>query len=93
MSKTTTPAQRLPAELAHAEELTALLECDDGPRPEGWQLGPRAVRTFVLGSGRDSVGGRRIARKIHGNDALVERAIVTLTGQRGLMLVGEPGTA
>lgn len=87
--ETTQPAQRLPAELAHAEELAALREADEGPRPEGWRLSPRAVRTFILGSGRD----RRIARKIHGNDALVERAIVTLTGQRGLMLVGEPGTA
>ena len=28
-----------------------------------------------------------------GNDALVERCIVTLAGNRGLMLVGEPGTA
>jgi len=31
--------------------------------------------------------------KFVGNRALVERAVVTLAGERGLMLVGEPGTA
>ena len=85
-------AQRLPAELRHAEELAALAAVDTGPRPEGWRLSPRAVRRFILG-GADEAGGPAVARKIHGNDALVERAIVTLAGQRGLMLVGEPGTA
>lgn len=83
--------QRLPAEQAHADELAALAAADDGPRPHGWRLSPRAVRRFILGG--ETVGGVAIGRKIHGNDALVERAIVTLAGQRGLMLVGEPGTA
>jgi len=35
----------------------------------------------------------KIDKKYFGNDALVERCIVTLAGNRGLMLVGEPGTA
>lgn len=35
----------------------------------------------------------QIKRKFYGNDALVERCIITLAGNRGLMLVGEPGTA
>jgi MoxR-like ATPase len=35
----------------------------------------------------------RIAPKFVGQRALVERAIVTLAGERGLLLVGEPGTA
>src|SRR5690606_7764672 len=40
----TPAAQRLPAELRHAEELAALAAVDTGPRPEGWRLSPRAVR-------------------------------------------------
>lgn len=88
-----TAAQRLPAELRFAAELEALVQADSGPRPAGWRLSPRAARTFILGSGGADAGGVTIARKIHGNDALVERAIVTLAGQRGLMLAGEPGTA
>jgi len=86
-------AQRLPAEMAHAQELAALQAADQGPRPDGWRLSPRSVRRFILGGAELDGGGPAIARKIHGNDALVERAIVTLAGQRGLMLVGEPGTA
>ncbi|MCC6557445.1 MAG: AAA family ATPase [Polyangiaceae bacterium] len=34
-----------------------------------------------------------ISQKFFGDDALVERAVVTLASQRGLMLVGDPGTA
>ncbi|MBB1648932.1 MAG: AAA family ATPase [Delftia acidovorans] len=86
-------AQRLPAEMAHARELAALQAADQGPRPDGWRLSPRSVRRFILGGPAPDGGSPDIARKIHGNDALVERAIVTLAGQRGLMLVGEPGTA
>lgn len=84
-------AQRLPVELARGEELAALADADEGPRPDGWRLSPRAVRRFILGGSASD--GPPVVRKIHGNDALVERAIVTLAGQRGLMLVGEPGTA
>lgn len=86
-------AQRLPAEMAHARELAALQAADQGPRPDGWRLSPHSVRSFILGGPAPDGGSPDIARKIHGNDALVERAIVTLAGQRGLMLVGEPGTA
>jgi MoxR-like ATPase len=35
----------------------------------------------------------RIVPKFVGQRALVERAVVTLAGERGLLLVGEPGTA
>lgn len=35
----------------------------------------------------------KITKKFFGDDALVERSIVTLAGNRGLMLVGDPGTA
>lgn len=91
MTTTELKAQRLPAELTWAEELAALQDADSGPRPEGWVLSPKAVRSFILGS--SARGQPQIGRKVHGNDALVERSIVTLAGQRGLMLVGEPGTA
>jgi len=95
MTPSSPHAQRLPAEMTLAEELTALKEADSGPKPEGWQLSPRAVRRFILGNQPDSQeqGQPTIKRKVFGNDAVVERSIVTLAGQRGLMLVGEPGTA
>lgn len=81
-------AQRLPAEERFASELTALAEADKDPKPTGWVLSPRAVRRFILGD-----EALRIARKFYGDDALVDRAIVSLMGRQGLMLVGEPGTA
>ena len=79
---------RAPAEQVHAEELRRLEEKDRGAKPEGWRLSPRAVRSFVLGD--DALGVRR---KFHGDDALIDRCIVTLMSSRGLLLVGEPGTA
>lgn len=88
-----------PVEVRYQEELEALKETDreqGNKRPDNWQMSPRAVRTFVLGSEKP-VGyqGKKfqIRKKYFGNDALVERCIVTLAGNRGLMLVGEPGTA
>ncbi|HLD66259.1 MAG TPA: AAA family ATPase [Pseudomonas sp.] len=97
MSTVKTPplatAQRLPAEQLHAAELQRLVAADSGPRPQGWRLSPAMVRTFILGSGGREIEGAVVVRKIFGNDEVVERAIVTLVGQRGLMLVGEPGTA
>ncbi|MAM08882.1 MAG: AAA family ATPase [Rhizobiaceae bacterium] len=79
---------RQPAETLYREELERLVEADSGPRPPGWRLSPKAVRRFVLGD--EALG---ISRKFYGDDALVERAIVSLMGEQGLMLVGEPGTA
>ena len=69
---------------------------DEGKRPLNWKLSPRAVRTFILGSQKPLLlDGEEITvrKKYLGNDALVERCIITLAGNRGLMLVGEPGTA
>jgi MoxR-like ATPase len=93
-----------PAEYAHAAELEFLARYDDGPRPPGWRLTPRAVVTFIVGSaGRDLEvpAARRgdgparmtVTQKFVGERALVERCVVTLAGERGLLLVGEPGTA
>lgn len=88
MQAITRPVLRAPAEQIHAEELIKLAEQDSGPRPPGWRLSPRAVRAFIVGN--DKLGVRR---KFYGDDALIDRCIVTLMSQRGLLLVGEPGTA
>jgi MoxR-like ATPase len=99
-------AQALPAETVYAPELAFLAAWDAGARPPGWSLTPRAAVTFVTGSGDESLrlsrgartdggvpGSMRIAPKFVGQRSLVERAVVTLAGERGLLLVGEPGTA
>lgn len=85
-----------PVEIRYREELETLKALDTGRKPENWQLSPKAVRTFILGAQRPlEYQGKsiKIDKKYFGNDALVERCIVTLAGNRGLMLVGEPGTA
>ncbi|KAB2808935.1 AAA family ATPase [Pimelobacter simplex] len=79
---------RAPAEVQHADEIARLAADDPHPRPDGWRLSPRAVRRFVVGDERHG-----IARKFYGDDALIDRCIVTLMSNRGLLLVGEPGTA
>jgi len=83
------PLQLRPsAETRFADELAALKAADQGRRPPGWALSARAVRSFILGDSKLSV-----RRKFYGDDALVERALVALMSEQGLMLVGEPGTA
>lgn len=85
-----------PVEVRYQDELQALRCTDKGRKPENWQMSPQAVRTFILGSPQPIVWeGQeyKIEKKYFGNDRLVERCIVTLAGNRGLMLVGEPGTA
>lgn len=85
-----------PVEVRYREELEALRAEDKGRRPENWKLSPKAVRDFILGLDKPlSYEGRTVTikKKFFGNDALVERCIITLAGNRGLMLVGEPGTA
>ncbi|MEW1912916.1 AAA family ATPase [Kitasatospora sp. NPDC085895] len=98
--------QILPAEERYAQELAFLAAYDEGPRPPGWALTPAAVVTFVCGSDGEALAlppKRRkdgalpaklvVAPKFVGERALVERCVVTLAGERGLLLVGEPGTA
>ena len=86
-----------PVEQVYAPQLAALAENDrDNRKPEGWKLSPKAVRTFVLGAKKPLQTGDKsveIDQKYFGDDALIERCIITLSGNRGLMLVGEPGTA
>lgn len=85
--------QRPPAEVLHADELSYLRETDHGPRPPGWQLSLRAVRRFLLGDPATSKEKITIRRKVVFPPSLIDRCMVTLATSRGLMLVGEPGTA
>lgn len=90
MSDTT--VLRQPAETRYADELAYLATADTGPRPASWRLTPRMVRTFVLGSTPADKLDREIAQKWFGQPSIVERAIVTLASDRGLLLIGDPGT-
>lgn len=83
---------REPAEVKYADELAWLRSIDAGPRPTSWQLSPRMVRIFVLGSSPSDKLDREIRTKFFGDADTVERAIVTLASDRGLLLIGDPGT-
>lgn len=80
--------QRPPAEILYKKELAKLKKADTHDKPPGWQLSLRAVRQFILGDPKQG-----IEPKFVGHPGTVDRAMVTLATQRGLMLVGEPGTA
>lgn len=94
-------ALRLPVEQRYPEEFAALRANDRDPLPPGWAMSPRSVETFILGSQSKPLeyevdGESRscvIDKKFYGDDVLVQRAIVTMASDRGLLLVGEPGTA
>lgn len=83
---------RMPAEEKYAAELAYLASVDKDPRPFAWKLSPRMIRTFILGAGPGDSFERPIAQKFFGDSSLVERAIVTLASDRGLLLIGDPGT-
>src|SRR5271166_6111501 len=93
-----TDVLREPAEVRYADQLEALRQNDPEKPPSPWRLSPRSVLAYVVGGktlplringqSRDVV----ISRKFFGDDAIVERAIVTLASERALLLVGEPGT-
>lgn len=97
----TTGIVRPSAEVMYADELEALKANDRDKCPPGWQLSARAVWTFILGTNGNAlshtVSGKTvktvITKKFYGDDPLIERCIITLMGYRGLLLVGEPGTA
>lgn len=83
---------RAPAEMKYADELDWLESVDDGPKPFSWRLSPRMVRLFILGSQRSDGLARPVAQKWFGDASFVERSIVTLASDRGLLLIGDPGT-
>jgi len=87
-SKEEQSVQRPPAEVLYADELERLRAKDKAEKPPGWVLSPRVVRTFILGD-----TALNIRRKFVGYPSVVDRAMVALATNRGLMLVGEPGTA
>ena len=81
--------QRPAAEILHGDELARLAAADAGdPRPGGWRLTPRSVLRFILGDPTHD-----LLPKFVGTQSFIERCIVALATNRGLMLVGEPGTA
>lgn len=91
---------RLPAEDLHKEELLALMQNDTYPKPPNWLLSPKMVELFITGSdekfplkinsGQKKV---KISTKFFGDRNIIQKSIVTLASERGLMLIGEPGTA
>jgi MoxR-like ATPase len=88
-SNGTTELQRPAAELLYADELDRLAKADAGrPRPKGWKLTPPSVLTFVFGD--EKLG---VQQKFVGSRSFLECCVVALATNRGLMLIGEPGTA
>lgn len=98
MSKKSSVAQLPSAEVRYADELAALQSTDSFERPEGWMLSPQAVVDFIRGTEGEKIGASKakaiaISEKFVGPKDLIQRCVVTLAGERGLLLVGEPGTA
>src|SRR6185436_260761 len=101
MTKQTEPnpeVLREPAEVRYRHQLEALKQTDGDARPPAWKLSPRAVLSYVVGTKKPvkaTIDGKAvevpITRKFFGDDAIVERSIVTLASERALLLVGEPG--
>ena len=89
---------REPAEVRYASQLEALKQNDEETPPANWRLSPRSVLAYVVGGKtlKAKIDGKTvevpITRKFFGDDAIVERAIVTLASERALLLIGEPGT-
>lgn len=90
---------REPAEVQYAAQLEALKQNEPDTPPSAWKLSPRSVLSYIVGLPKPlkaTISGSKvevpITRKFFGDDAIVERAIVTLASERALLLVGEPGT-
>lgn len=79
------------AEQQYAAELMALARVDERPRPPNWKLSPWAVTTYLLGGAL--ADGTVIIPKYIGSRRLMEIAVATLATDRGLLLLGVPGTA
>ena len=81
--------QRPAAEIMYAAELDKLAREDAGrPRPQGWSLAPESVLRFIMGDAKSGISPKFVGRR-----SFLERCIVALATNRGLMLIGEPGTA
>ena len=84
---------RPPAETQYAAELHALAVNDAHPKPPGWKLTARAVRTFIIGSRDEALAhdwrGERVStaitQKFYGDDALVTAQSSHSRATRALM--------
>lgn len=97
-SSTVVVMQSPPAEVRYRDELQLLAEIDVAHRPAGWLLSPQAVVDFICGTDGQRIGPSKsksivIEEKFLGPRDIIQRCVVTLAGERGLLLVGEPGTA
>ncbi|RRR68438.1 MAG: ATPase [Candidatus Viridilinea halotolerans] len=79
------------AEQQYAAELAALAHHDERARPPRWRLSPWAVATYLLGG--ELPDGTIVIPKYIGARRIIEIAIATLATDRGLLLIGLPGTA
>ena len=79
------------AEQAYAHELRALAAHDTHPRPPRWNLSPRAVVAYLMGTTLPD--GTVVTPKYVGDRRLMEVAVATLATDRALLLLGVPGTA
>ncbi len=86
-----TDVLRQPAEIVWKAEIDALRGDDNGPKPAGWAMSPRAVVTYLLGG--KAADGTAITPKYVGQKRLIETAVATLATDRALLLLGVPGTA
>ncbi len=86
-----TDVLRQPAEIVWKAEIDALRGDDNGPKPAGWAMSPRAVVTYLLGG--KAADGTEITPKYVGQKRLIETAVATLATDRALLLLGVPGTA
>jgi len=93
---------RYPPEISNRNELLALREADDLFKPMNWYLSPKMVEKFILGTDEElsfkdpktkKKSKTTISQKFFGDRILIQRAIITLASDRGLLLIGEPGTA
>jgi MoxR-like ATPase len=91
MTENSEPILRPHAEQEYASELTALIAMDDRARPPSWQMSPWAVVTYLMGGTLPD--GTVIIPKYVGSRRLIEVAVATLATDRGLLLLGVPGTA
>ncbi len=82
---------RLHAEEEYKAELAALKKIDKGQKPENWQLSPKAVVQYIMGT--ELADGTKIEQKYYGDQRLIEVAVATLVTDRALLLMGIPGTA
>ncbi|WP_336937965.1 AAA family ATPase [Acinetobacter modestus] len=82
---------RARAEQQFSHELDALKAHDNLVKPPQWQLSPKAVVDYLLGT--TLADGTVISPKYIGNRRLMEIAVATLATDRALLLLGVPGTA